>query len=104
MIAESIVWLTLFAPLASFLLIGFIVWPAAYLRSKSDESTLDATSAAEGNLESDSGESHDAPQRDSLGNSAGIITIVAVGDCFRRLSGSTVQYYRQPRPHRVSGP
>ena len=36
MIAEPIVWLTLFAPLASFLLIGFIVWPAAYLRSKSD--------------------------------------------------------------------
>ena len=57
MIAESIVWLTLFAPLASFLLIGFIVWPAAYLRSKSDaelpEPAEGATSNADGQTESE---------------------------------------------------
>ena len=78
MIAESIVWLTLFAPLASFLLIGFIVWPAAYLRSKSADVTADAGV----HTESDSGETHPVPQRDSLGDSAGIITIAAVGIAF----------------------
>ena len=78
MIAESIVWLTLFAPLASFLLIGFIVWPAAYLRSKSADVTADAGV----HTESDSGEAHPVPQRDSLGDSAGIITIAAVGIAF----------------------
>ena len=78
MIAESIVWLTLFAPLASFLLIGFVVWPAAYLRSKSADVTADAGV----HTESDSGETHPVPQRDSLGDSAGIITIAAVGIAF----------------------
>ena len=86
MIAEPIVWLTLFAPLASFLLIGFVVWPAAYLRSKSDaespELMGDVTANADEHAESDDGETHHASQRDSLGDSAGIITIGAVGLAF----------------------
>ena len=86
MIAEPIVWLTLFAPLASFLLIGFVVWPAAYLRSKSDaespEMMGDVTANADEHAESDDGETHHASQRDSLGDSAGIITIAAVGLAF----------------------
>ena len=86
MIAEPIVWLTLFAPLASFLLIGFVVWPAAYLRSKSDAESPEmmggVTANADEHAESDDGETHHASQRDSLGDSAGIITIGAVGLAF----------------------
>ena len=86
MIAESIVWLTLFAPLAAFLLIGFIVWPAAYLRSKSDaeppEPAEGATSNADGQAESEHGDTRQASLRDGLGDSAGIITIAAVGIAF----------------------
>ena len=86
MIAEPIVWLTLFAPLASFLLIGFVVWPAAYLRSKSDAESPEmmggVTANADEHAESDAGETHHASQRDSLGDSAGIITIAAVGLAF----------------------
>ena len=82
MIPEAVVWLTLFAPLASFLLIGFIVWPAAYLRSKSDEATLDMAVDSDVPAESDHSETHNASQRDRLGNSAGFITIAAVGIAF----------------------
>ena len=86
MIAEAIVWLTLFAPLASFVLIGFIVWPSAYLRSKSDEATPEVTRGVtaddDGHTEAEQGETHHTPQRDGLGDSAGIITIGAVGIAF----------------------
>ncbi len=78
MISEAIVWLTLFAPLASFLLIGFIVWPAAYLRSKSEDAA-----EADGHAEAEhGGETDHGARRDRLGDSAGIITIGAVGIAF----------------------
>ena len=78
MIAESVVWLTLFAPLAAFLLVGLIVWPAAYLRSIRSDFTGDADVHAD----SGSGETHLTHQRDHLRDSAGIITIAAVGIAF----------------------
>ena len=58
MIPESVVWLTLFAPLASFVVIGFVIWPLAYARS----------GAAVG--------------RTILGDSAGYLTVLAVGVSF----------------------
>ena len=58
MIPESLVWLTLFAPLASFVVIGFVVWPLAYARSRT------------------------TPGLDVLGKSAGWLTILAVGLSF----------------------
>ena len=82
MIPEAVVWLTLFAPLAAFVLIGFIVWPAAYLRSNSDEATPNMEADSDVHAESDHSETHRAPQRDNLGDSAGIITIAAVGIAF----------------------
>ena len=60
MISESLVWLTLFAPLASFLVIGFIIWPLAYTRSMTNP---------------DQG-------LDVLGKSAGWLTILAIGVSF----------------------
>ncbi len=63
MVSELVVWLTLFVPLASFVVIGFVVWPIAYLRSGSE-----------------SGDGSD--QRDSVGGSAGILTIVGVATAF----------------------
>ena len=60
MISEFIVWLTLFAPLASFVVIGFVIWPLAYLRSMTNP---------------DQG-------LDTLGKSAGWLTILAIGISF----------------------
>ena len=60
MISESLVWLTLFAPLASFVVIGFVIWPLAYARSKSNP---------------DQG-------LDVLGKSAGWLTILAIAVSF----------------------
>ncbi len=57
MIAEQLVWLTLFAPLGAFALIAFVVWPMAYMRSR--------------------GGGDDT--RSALGNFAGYLTIAAVG-------------------------
>ena len=58
MISESLVWLTLLAPLASFVVIGFAIWPLCYARAGTN------------------------PGRDILGNSAGYLTILAVGLSF----------------------
>ncbi len=60
MISEFLVWLTLFAPLASFVVIGFVIWPLAYLRSMTNP---------------DQG-------LDTLGKSAGWLTILAIGVSF----------------------
>ena len=60
MISEFLVWLTLFAPLASFAVIGFVIWPLAYARSKTNP---------------DQG-------LDILGKSAGWLTILAIGLSF----------------------
>ena len=60
MISEFLVWITLFAPLASFVVIGFVIWPMAYARSKTNpEQGLDI-----------------------LGKSAGWLTILAIGVSF----------------------
>ena len=60
MISEFLVWLTLFAPLASFVVIGFVIWPLAYARSRTNpEQGLDV-----------------------LGKSAGWLTILAIGVSF----------------------
>ena len=61
MISESLVWLTLFAPLAAFLAIGLVIWPIAYSRSLSEG---------------------DSSSRTLLGDSAGYLTILAVGLSF----------------------
>ena len=81
MVSESLVWLTLFAPLASFLIIAFIIWPSSrirayggFLSSGSHEPSDDAGAP------SHSGQ-HESP-RDLLGASAGILTIVAIGAGF----------------------
>ena len=58
MISESIVWLTFFAPLASFAVIGFVIWPLAYARSCT------------------------SPGLGQLGKSAGWLTILAIGLSF----------------------
>ena len=67
MISEFLVWLTLFAPLASFVVIGLVVWPIAYIRSKS--ATADDGAGRESSLT-------------LLGHSAGYLTIAAVGLSF----------------------
>ena len=60
MISEFLVWLTLFAPLASFVVIGFVIWPLAYARSRTNpEQGLDV-----------------------LGKSAGWLTILAISVSF----------------------
>ncbi len=61
MISETLVWLTLLAPLASFAVIGLVIWPAAYARS------LNAGGA---------------DSRSPLGSSAALITIIAVAAAF----------------------
>ena len=58
MISESLVWLTLFAPLASFVIIGFVIWPLAYVRSRTTSGL------------------------DVLGKSAGWLTILSIGLSF----------------------
>ena len=60
MISEFLVWLILFAPLASFVVIGFVIWPLAYARSRSNP---------------DQG-------LDVLGKSAGWLTILAIAVSF----------------------
>ena len=67
MISEFLVWLTLFAPLASFVVIGLVIWPTAYLRSKA--ATADDGAGRESSLT-------------LLGHSAGYLTIAAVGLSF----------------------
>ena len=81
MISETLVWLTLLAPLASFLVIAFVIWPASrirtyggFLSSGSHETDADSHDS------SDSGH-HESP-RDLLGFSAGAVTIIAVGAAF----------------------
>ena len=62
MVSETLAWLTLFAPVASFAVIGVIIWPWAYARSSHSQSASGA--------------------RDFLGNSAAYLTILAVGVSF----------------------
>ena len=81
MVSESLVWLTLFAPLASFLIIGFIIWPASRIRTYGG--FLSSHSSATGDDSHDSNHSgqHESP-RDLLGSLAGLLTIIAVGASF----------------------
>ena len=62
MVSETLAWMTLFAPVASFVVIGVIIWPWAYARSSHSQSASGA--------------------RDFLGNSAAYLTILAVGVSF----------------------
>ena len=78
MVSESLVWLTLFAPLASFLIIGFIIWPASRIRTYGG---FLSPHAHETSGESDDSGHHESP-RDFLASSAGLLTIIAVGASF----------------------
>ena len=68
MISESTVWIILFAPLASFVVSGLIIWPIAYGLSRKAEAA--------------DGESPREPSLTFLGRSAGYLTILAVGLSF----------------------
>ncbi len=83
MVSESLVWLTLFAPLASFLIIAFIIWPMTRMRTYGGFLSSHSQGSDEGDLSEDSSHSvsHESP-RDFLGASAGILTIIAVGAAF----------------------
>ena len=78
MVSESLVWLTLFAPLASFLIIGFIIWPASRIRTYGGFLSPHAHETSGG---SDDSGHHESP-RDFLASSAGLLTIIAVGASF----------------------
>lgn len=70
MLSESLVWLILFAPLAAFVIIGFVIRPLMRLvipvaaQEHGDDST------------------HSAHGRSILGGSAGILAIIAIGVAF----------------------
>ena len=81
MISESLVWLTLFAPLASFLAIAFIIWPASRVRAYGGFLSSGANSATADPADS-SHSGHSESPRDILGFSAGLLTIIAVGASF----------------------
>ena len=72
MVSESLVWLILFAPLASFLVIAFVIWPACRIRAARSRSPDSSDHEAHG---------HASP-RDGVGASAGLLTIAAVGVSF----------------------
>ncbi len=80
MISESLVWLTLFAPLASFLIIAFIIWPACRIRAYGG--FLYSSLREPGGHSDDSPPSEHESPRDFVGASAGILTIIAVGASF----------------------
>ena len=81
MISESLVWLTLFAPLASFLVIAFIIWPASRIRTYGGFLASGSHESADDPQDSSPSGSHESP-RDILGFSAGLVTIIAVGAAF----------------------
>ena len=78
MVSESLVWLTLFAPLASFLVIAFVIWPISRIRTYGG---FLSPHAHETSGESDDS-AHSVPARDFLASSAGLLTIIAVGAGF----------------------
>ena len=78
MVSESLVWLTLFAPLASFLIIAFVIWPASRIRTYGG---FLSPHSHEASGESDDSGHHESP-RDFLGSLAGLLTIIAVGASF----------------------
>ena len=78
MVSESLVWLTLFAPLASFLVIAFIIWPVSRIRTYGG---FLSPHAHDTNGESDDSDQHESP-RDFIASSAGLLTIIAVGVAF----------------------
>ncbi|MCY4654819.1 MAG: NADH-quinone oxidoreductase subunit L [Dehalococcoidia bacterium] len=81
MISESLVWLTLFAPLASFLVIAFIIWPASRIRAYGGFLSSGSHESPDESHDSSHSGSHESP-RDILGFSAGLVTIIAVGTAF----------------------
>ncbi len=83
MVSESLVWLTLFAPLASFLIIAFIIWPMSRMRTYRGFLSSRSQEPAAGDASEDSSHSgsHESP-RDFLGASAGLLTIIAIGATF----------------------
>ncbi len=78
MISETLVWLTLFAPLASFLVIAFVIWPASRIRTYGGF----LSSGSRGTDGDSSDSAHHESPRDILGFSASSITIIAVGAAF----------------------
>ena len=78
MVSESLVWLTLFAPLASFLIIAFVIWPISRIRTYGGFLSPHAHEASD---ESDDS-AHSGHPRDFLASSAGLLTIIAVGAGF----------------------
>ena len=78
MVSESLVWLTLFAPLASFLIIAFVIWPISRIRTYGGFLSPHAHKTSD---ESDDS-AHPVPARDFLASSAGLLTIIAVGAGF----------------------
>ncbi|MCH8310555.1 MAG: NADH-quinone oxidoreductase subunit L [Chloroflexi bacterium] len=87
MLSESLVWLILFAPLASFVVIGLGIRPLMRI--------VIPVPQGHGN-----GSDHDAPGRSILGSSAGYLAIIAVGVAFvlslAALSGSISNHGDSP--------
>ena len=81
MVSETLVWLTLFAPLASFLVIAFIIWPASRIRTYGGFLSPQ-THEASGESEDSAQSGHHESPRDFLGSLAGLLTIIAVGASF----------------------
>ena len=81
MVSESLVWLTLFAPLASFLIIGFVIWPASRIRTYGGFLSPGSREASADSDDSAHSGGHESP-RDSVGALAGLLTIIAVGASF----------------------
>ena len=69
MLPESLVWLILFAPLASFVIIGFVIRPLMRVVIPVPQGHGD-------------GSDHDAPGRSILGAWSGYLAIIAVGVAF----------------------
>ena len=81
MISETLVWLTLFAPLASFLVIAFIIWPASRIRKYGGFLSPGSHEAGADSDDSAHSDGHESP-RDFVGSLAGLLTIIAVGVAF----------------------